>query len=54
MSQLEAPSEIQQSVDFPSDRTAASIQDDTSTLAYEGLDWTRLRGYEMPLVKHKR
>jgi hypothetical protein len=53
-SQLEAPSEIQQSIDFPSDRTAVSVQDVTSTSTYEGLDWTRLRGFEMPLVKHKR
>jgi len=52
--QLEAPSEIQQSIDFPSDRTTASIQDVTSTLTYEGLDWTRLRGYEMPIAKSKR
>jgi hypothetical protein len=54
MSQLEAPSEIQQSIDFLSDRTIASIQEATSTATYDGLDWSRLRGYEMPLVKSKR
>jgi hypothetical protein len=51
--QLEAPSEIQQSIDFPSDRTTASIQDVTSTLTYEGLDWTQLYGYKMPIAKSK-
>jgi hypothetical protein len=51
--QLEAPSEIQQSIDFPSDRTTASTQDVIRT-PYEGLDWTRLRSYEMPPVQHKR
>ncbi|KAM0688742.1 hypothetical protein Q7P36_010817 [Cladosporium allicinum] len=53
-SQLEAPSEIQQSIDFLSDRTAVSIQDITSPSTYEGLDWTRLRGFEMPPIQHKR
>jgi hypothetical protein len=38
MSQLEALSEIQQSIDFPSDRIIASIQEATSTATYEGLD----------------
>jgi hypothetical protein len=33
--QLEAPSEIQQSIDFPSDRTTASIRDIASTLTYK-------------------
>ena len=53
-SQFEAPSEIQQSIDFPSDRTSASLQDVTSPSTYEGLDWTRLRGFEMPPVQRKR
>jgi hypothetical protein len=53
-SQLEAPTEIQQSIDFPSDRTTASIREITSNSNYDEIDWSRLRGFEMPPPKQKR
>jgi hypothetical protein len=37
-SQLEAPSEVQQSIDFPSDRTIASTNETENHATFEGLD----------------
>jgi hypothetical protein len=53
-SQLEAPTEIQQSIDFPSDRTTASVREVTEDSNYNEIDWNRLRGFEMPPPRHKR
>jgi hypothetical protein len=53
-SQLEAPTEIQQSIDFPSDRTTASVREVTEDSNYNEIDWNRLRSFEMPLPRHKR
>jgi hypothetical protein len=53
-SQLEAPSEIQQLIDFPSDRTTASINETENHANFEGLDWQRLRSFEHPPPKAKR
>jgi hypothetical protein len=53
-SQLEAPSEVQQSIDFPSDRTIASTNETENHATFEGLDWQRLRGFEHLPPKNKR
>jgi hypothetical protein len=53
-SQLEAPSEVQQSIDFPSDRTIASMDENMNHASFEGIDWQRLRGFEQPPPKCKR
>jgi hypothetical protein len=37
-SQLEAPSEVQQSIDFLSDRTTASTNETENHITFEGLD----------------
>jgi hypothetical protein len=53
-SQLEAPSEIQQLIDFPSDRTTASTDGTENHASFEGIDWQRLRGFEHLPPRGKR
>lgn len=46
-SQLYAPTQVQQSGDFASDQTTTSTQlDEPDGTLLEGIDWSRLRGYE--------
>jgi hypothetical protein len=52
-SELNAPTELQRTNDFPSNRTTDS--DDTAeTPTFFDIDWDRLRGYEHPPPQHKR
>jgi hypothetical protein len=53
-SQLEAPSEIQRTNDFPSNRTTASIEPTFTQDPLEGIDWERLQGFERLPPKAKR
>jgi hypothetical protein len=54
ISQLEAPSKIQQSIDFLSDRTTASTDETETYASFEGIDWQRLRSFEHLPPRSKR
>lgn len=53
-SELNAPTEIQGRNDFPSDRTAASVNPTDFQETLEGIDWNRLRDFERPPPASKR
>jgi len=53
-SQLKAPSKIQQSIDFPSDRTTASTDETENHTTFEGIDWQRLRSFKHLPPRDKR
>jgi hypothetical protein len=51
--ELDAPTELQRTNDFPSNYT--SFSDDTTELpTFLDIDWDRLRGYEHPPPQPKR
>jgi hypothetical protein len=53
-SQLDAPTEIQHTNDFPSDCTAVSDDQLPNPPSTFGIDWSRLRGFEHPPPADKR
>lgn len=53
-SELNAPTEIQGINDFPSDRTAASVNPAYTHEPLGGIDWNRLRDFERPPPAEKR
>jgi hypothetical protein len=53
-SQLEAPTEIQQPNNFPSDRTAISDDGPYLSANTSDIDWERMHGFELPPPKPKK
>ena len=53
-SQLEAPTEIQRSIDFLSERTVASDEATYLSANTSDINWERMRGYERPIPPLKK
>ena len=53
-SQLYAPSEVQRLGDYDSNATVTSTSELEGSQSSEGIDWTRLHGYELPPPRTKK